>query len=181
MAPIPIGRIRSWTCLACGMCCRVFRVALTPYEYAKLSTIFGPWCVDVDEFGNPCLRKVGGRCVFQTEEGLCGLQPLGLKPLACKVWPFRVLKRPKYGHPQEALFVYGGKRYYVYVNSMCSGVNRGDPRKLPLVVSEVIRILKRPSTPQRYSTSNIALRPLLTSSRSLSVSILSSLRSSTML
>ena len=55
----------------------------------------------------------------------CGLQ--NMKPDACKIWPFKVLTEPKYGEEKQAAYDYGGHRFYVYGDDMCSGLRYGIP------------------------------------------------------
>jgi len=131
-------------------------VVLTAYEYALLIKLFGPWAVELDEHGDPCLRKVGGTCIFQSPTGLCRLQPLGLKPLACKVWPFKVREVKGSEHvEQDEMFVYKGKVYRVYVHSSCRGIGKGSEEGLINAIKEVIEIKKNPARPQVYTTSFI--------------------------
>jgi len=158
---VPWQKIRSWICLRCGGCCRRFRIVITPREYALLSR-FAEGLACMDNTGNLILRKVGGRCVAQDRYGLCALQHLGMKPVACKAWPFTVFSHPKLRNP-EALFVHGGQEYSVYVDRAypCIGMNRGNPEVLPLVIEEVIEIYERGYTAQFLSTSNFASSSLL--------------------
>jgi hypothetical protein len=50
-----------------------------------------------------------------------------MKPAACKVWPFKVVVRPKFGEAKRAVFDYLGNSFYVYVDTMCSGLRYGSP------------------------------------------------------
>jgi len=152
---VPWRKVKSWACLRCGACCVKFDVTLRPYEYAKIFDLM-PEAVVVDV--KPYLRRIGGRCIFQNEYGLCSLQELGLKPFSCKVWPFLVFEKPKYGGCKEAEFYYEGEKYYVYLNryaAMCPGIGMGRPEELPNVISEVIEIYNDPSRKQEYSTSRL--------------------------
>lgn len=156
MSYLPWRRVGSWRCLACGECCRKFVVVLTSYEYARLTNLLGPDVVEIDRHGDPCLRQRGGTCVFQGEDGLCGLQPLGLKPLACKVWPFKV-ERVEGGEEvsHEELFTYGGETYRVLVHSACSGLGKGTWEEMVEAIKEVIEIKRNPEAPQRYTTADL--------------------------
>lgn len=152
---IPWGEITSWSCLACGNCCREgFTVYLSPYEYARILR-FAPYALEAGS-SKPYLKKTGARCIFLNEYGLCQLQFLDLKPLACKIWPFIVLQKPKSFHSKKARFYYNNEEYYVYINpharSICSGIGRGKPEELPLVINEVIEIYKGRIREQNYST-----------------------------
>ena len=156
---IPWRRVGSWACLRCGECCTKFKVTLRPYEYAKIFELM-PEAVVVDV--KPYLRKIGGRCVFLDEYGLCSLHELGLKPFSCKVWPFLVYRKPKSVSCGEAEFYYKGETYYVYFNQyafICPGVGVGRPEELPNVISEVIEIYNNPWRKQKYSTSSLARPP----------------------
>ncbi|MEM4701708.1 MAG: hypothetical protein QXZ51_06150, partial [Candidatus Bathyarchaeia archaeon] len=73
-------------------------------------------------------RKTDGSCVFLYKVAgmhLCGLQRM--KPMACKLWPFKILATPKFGYAKEALYAYGGKTLYVYADSTCAGLIYGRP------------------------------------------------------
>lgn len=50
-----------------------------------------------------------------------------MKPRACQLWPFKVLYRPDFGYPNEALYSYGENRVYVYADPMCNGLKFGQP------------------------------------------------------
>lgn len=144
----------SWSCIACGGCCSDrFSIILTSYEYAKLSKSYGFQVMYMDRRGNPCLKKVRGRCVFQDSAGLCTLQPLGMKPMACRMWPFTIRREPIPGCG-DALFQYGGEDYYVYVDRSyrCPGIGRGKPEELHSTIAELIEIRRNPSKQQQYST-----------------------------
>lgn len=158
---VPWRRIRSWACLRCGECCTKFRVNLNPYEYVKIFELI-PEAVIVD--AKPYLRKIGGRCIFQNEQGLCDLQELGLKPFSCKIWPFLVYEKPKSDNRDESEFYHKDEKYYVYLNeyaSICPGINNGIPEELPNIISEVIELYENPAREQKYSTSRIFRLPKL--------------------
>lgn len=152
---IPWRKIKAWSCLGCGSCCTHFRIILRPYEYALLTAVYGQETIQIDSTGNPCLRKVGGRCIFQDSYGWCILQPLGMKPLACKIWPFVVCSEAKSRYnPDEALFTYKGRDYYIYVDRShpCQGFNVGTLEKLYSTITEIIELQLKPSRQQLYST-----------------------------
>lgn len=101
------------------------------------------------------LRKVGKKCLFQSGKS-CALQSLGLKPIACKIWPFYVSTEPirdwddrKY----QSQFFCRGKEYFVYVNTNCYGVNKGIQSNLRKVISEIIMLQTNPKEQQHHSTS----------------------------
>ncbi|MEM1538635.1 MAG: YkgJ family cysteine cluster protein [Candidatus Nezhaarchaeales archaeon] len=154
MGYVPWRSVKGWVCLGCGECCKRYRVFLTAYEYVVIIKRFGSRFIDVSKTGDLCLKRVEGTCVFQDVNGLCQLQPLGLKPLACKVWPFKVQDAPAKGFWDEyASFNYADKTYYVYVNTDCNGINNGTFNDLIQAIREVIEIHRNPWRPQFYSTS----------------------------
>ena len=152
---VPWQKIRSWICLRCGGCCRRFKIVVTPYEYVRLSH-YSKGLVCVDDTSNLVLRKVEGRCVAQDTYGLCALQKLGMKPVACKVWPFTIFPNPKHRNP-EALFIHEGKEYFVYVDRAypCAGMNRGNPEALLPIIEEVVEIYQGRYRTQLLSTSSL--------------------------
>jgi len=154
MRYIPWSSLRSWRCTGCGRCCSRFKIALRAYEYALITESFGRTVVWMDGLGNPCLKKVGGRCIFQDWDGLCKLQPMGMKPLTCKVWPFIVRREPQQRFTGDASFRHRGEEYFVYVDTLypCGGMNKGEPEELPLTVAEAVEISRDPEKPQRYTT-----------------------------
>ncbi len=50
-----------------------------------------------------------------------------MKPDACKIWSFKVLAEPKYGEAKHAEYHLGDQPFYIYVDTMCSGVRYGEP------------------------------------------------------
>jgi len=160
---VPWRRIGAWSCLGCGGCCTHFRVVLRPYEYALLTEVYGHGIIRIDSMGSPCLKRVGNKCIFQDNYGLCALQPLRMKPLACKVWPFAVCSEPKRKHENgEALFVYKGRDYYVHIDMSypCRGIGAGTREKLHSTIAEVIELQQNPANPQIHSTSTSTLSPV---------------------
>ena len=138
--------IKSWRCTTCGRCCREYRVILRPYEYTSISRLFGPTAIMIDSLGNPCLNNVGDRCIFQDFSGSCALQPLGIKPLACKLWPLSVYgSETRMRRRGEAVFHHRGEEYYIYANPACTGINKGKPEELPLTLHEIVEISNIPS------------------------------------
>jgi len=73
---LPWSRVESWSCKACGECCKWFSIPLTPHEYAKISQTCGHRAFALG-LGKAYLRKRDDeRCVFQFElygRWLCGL------------------------------------------------------------------------------------------------------------
>jgi len=144
---VPWRRVHSWYCIACGRCCREYRVPLRFYEYLRLrETGF------VEERnGKFYIKKIGNRCPFQ-HGNLCILQG-ELKPTACKLYPFNVRSKGD----EMAEFEYDGDTFYVYVDvSTCPNIVLGKPsfmmRKL---VEEAVQIYLGEKRRMDYITSNL--------------------------
>lgn len=100
-------------------------------------------------------RKSDGACIFLYNfygRWLCGLQHM--KPMACKLWPFKILNTPKYGRAKEALCIFGQRKLYVYVDSMCKGLQWGSPtiELANRIVPEFVEIALGHRKKQFYST-----------------------------
>ncbi|MEM1586883.1 MAG: YkgJ family cysteine cluster protein [Candidatus Bathyarchaeia archaeon] len=156
MVFVPWSYVNLWRCNGCGLCCREFEVVLTFDEWLNLTKTYG---VGVTKAGLNKLylgKRADGSCIFlypgPGEKWLCGLQHI--KPLACKIWPFKVLNKPKYGHPSEALFEYLGQRFYVYIDPFCSGIRWGEPSDdlIYKIIPEFIEIALGVRKNQVYST-----------------------------
>ncbi len=161
MRPIPWARVRDWSCLACGECCKWFMIPLRADELARILHTFGEWAIEF-KLTKAYIRKPysGSRCIFQyrmRDKWLCILQEMGMKPVACKLWPFIPLIKPKYGREQEAVFEHSGERFYIYVDPRCPGVTLGRPslHLLQKVLPEVIELRLGIRTKQRFTTSSI--------------------------
>lgn len=128
MQYIPWQNVADWHCKACGYCCKLYSVVLHYPEYLNLTKTFGAQ-VTVTDFKRFYIRRHSdGTCVFLCSRNLnhyCGLQ--SMKPDACRIWPFKVLAEPKYGEAKQAEYKYGERTFYVYVDSICSGVSYGVP------------------------------------------------------
>jgi len=157
MVPLPWTCLRSWSCLACGKCCRDYTPILTTVEGIKLSGKFGGAI-------GPCIRgyliRKGSdrRCVFQYRSGqswLCGIQDI--KPGSCRLWPFKVCREPTYGRPEEALFKCAHGDLYIYVDPGCRGIEYGIPSRefIYKIIPEFIEV-GLGSNRQFYSTSRSA-------------------------
>ncbi len=129
---VPWRKVHSWHCIACGRCCREYRVPLRFYEYLKLKeTGF------VEErMGRFYIKKIGKNCPFQ-HGNLCILQG-ELKPTACKLYPFNVRRKGD----ELAEFEYDGEVFYVYVDvSTCPNVVLGRPSlMMKKLVEEAVQI-----------------------------------------
>jgi Fe-S-cluster containining protein len=125
---VPWQNFADWHCKACGYCCRLYAVVLGFPEWVRITQRFGSetTLAGLDRFY--LKRCSNGSCAFLCSNNhnyFCGLQ--SMKPEACKIWPFKVLAEPKYGEPNEAAFDYKGNRFYVYADTMCSGLRYGTP------------------------------------------------------
>jgi len=124
-------------------------------EYVKILNEFGLSALKFS-LGQICLNKrFDNRCVFQYRRGLewlCGLQKD--KSISCKLWPFVVFTRPKYGRASESTYKYHESKYYIYVYPQCQGLTYccSSPHLLR-VLSEVIEIWDGMRKDQFYSTS----------------------------
>ncbi|MEM4576226.1 MAG: YkgJ family cysteine cluster protein [Candidatus Nezhaarchaeales archaeon] len=130
MKLVPWRRIESWSCIACGDCCKEFRVPLKAYEAARLARLFGYTCIEFNIERYVLRKRLDGRCIFQVYSNgkwVCGIQ--SIKPLACKIWPFLVSHMPSHGSKEEAWYEYEGRKYYIYVNTFCRGIAYGKPTK----------------------------------------------------
>jgi len=125
---VPWRYVADWRCIACGKCCISYSVVLSLPEWLGIIKNYG---VDKTVSGLNKLfisRRTDGSCVFLYRFSnwyLCGLQQG--KPKACKLWPFKVLSRPKYGYANDAVYYDGRDSFYVYADSTCSGLLYGRP------------------------------------------------------
>jgi Fe-S-cluster containining protein len=157
--PAPWRRIGSWSCTMCGECCFHFDVNLRWDEVVKFANSYGR------EFLLPTpkgfiISRAGERCPFLLDCGsvrVCRLQH-GMKPVACKLWPFQVYRRPKYGRERDARFIFEGDEFFVYVDLRCRGVRPGEPSpNLIETVSEAVKLALDPNGVQIRTTSSIFL------------------------
>jgi len=153
---IPWSEVHSWMCAACGRCCIGYRVPLKMDEYVRLAKQYG---YDVVEYG---LGKVylkhgaGDRCIFQhPSQGrwVCALQ--AIKPLACKLFPFRVHSQPVYKRGDRSEYRHRGKTFHVYLDPNCPGIEVGRPGKrfLYQILPEIVEIGMGMRWKQKYTTS----------------------------
>ena len=125
---VPWQNVADWHCKACGYCCKLYSVVIGFPEWLNISKSFGveTTVTGLDRFY--IKRTNDGSCRFlcnKSNNYYCGLQCM--KPEACKIWPFKVLAEPKYGEPNQAVFVYMGTKLYVYADAMCNGLRYGTP------------------------------------------------------
>jgi hypothetical protein len=84
-----------------------------------------------------------------------------MKPVACKLWPFKILDRSRFGSPNEALYNYGDRRLFVYVDPWCRGIRWGNPTQgfMGKTMTELVEIALGMREKQYYSTSKMSYRP----------------------
>lgn len=156
MKPLPWRRIKFWTCIRCGECCAL-TVQLTMREWLDLTKMYGYSIADQDIGGFFLRKTIDKECPFLSSiraGSICGLQ--NTKPLACKIWPFRILAEPKYGEDSEALFKYRNERFYVYVIPNCPGITWGTPTEnfFKKILPELIGIRLGFFERQHFTTSS---------------------------
>ena len=133
----------SWRCNLCGYCCRRYDVILGLPEWVNIVKNFGV------EYTMPSVtkfslrRRADGSCAFLYETpkaSLCSLQHT--KPQACKLWPFKVLDKPKFGSSNNAVYYHGNRRLFIYVDPVCTGLRFGVPTQefVYSVIPEFIEI-----------------------------------------
>jgi len=153
---IPWKEVASWSCRACGNCCRGYRVPLKMDEYVKVANTYGP---KVFEFGvgKVYLRNNDdNRCVFQRPlmgRWICTIQ--GMKPLACRNFPFQIHHKPIYDRGDSSSYTFNGNTYYIYLDPDCSGIIPGQPteRFWRYVLPEILQNGFGQAGKQKYTTS----------------------------
>ncbi len=159
---LPWSRVSDFVCLACGLCCYHFRVPLKPHEALSIARTFGPEFV-TSIAGRQYISKDSGEpCPFLVRENgayLCLLQGLGMKPSACKVWPFMIYRRPEHGRAEEAYYSHRLGSFYVYVDQRCPGIRPGRPTpKLVRTIDEAIEVWMGMRGNQIYTTASLTGR-----------------------
>jgi Fe-S-cluster containining protein len=159
MAPVPWTFVHDWVCLACGVCCKGYDVVLEFPEWVRIVKAYG---VGYTEPGISRLylkHKDDGTCAFLYNlygKWACSLQPM--KPIACKLWPFKISDNPKYGKPNQALYYTSDQRkLYVYVDPACIGLQWGTPNQnfQTVTVPEFVDLALGLRRKQFYSTSQL--------------------------
>jgi len=157
MEPVPWQSVHSWDCVGCGECCRPYTVSLLWNEWVQIVQTYGIEVTEpsIDGF---YLKKKGPdrRCIFQYTFGgrwLCAIQ--SMKPLACKLWPFKILGKPRYGRQSLSSFPHAGRDLYVYADPFCRGLTYGTPseRLAQKTLPEFIELSRGLRSDQHYSTS----------------------------
>ncbi len=88
----------------------------------------------------------------QTTDSFCSLQQT--KPLACRLWPFRMANQPTHGNEEAARFQHRNNIYYVYVIPFCRGITYGRPTEFfaKYVIPEFLDIRLGLRREQNHST-----------------------------
>ncbi len=158
MPPVPWRYVRSWSCIACGICCKGFGVVLSFPEWVNVVRAYGVGATQPGLNGFYLKKRDNGSCVFLYNlfgRWVCGLQ--SMKPLACKIWPFKVLDTPKFGRPNEACYNYVGRKLFIYVDPVCIGTQWGEPTRefASRTLSEFVEIALGLRRKQLYSTADL--------------------------
>ena len=128
---IPWRRIKKWGCIRCGRCCSTLDIPVTFEEEERLKkygSVFKRGKIGL------YLRKKRGKCIF-FKKGSCKIYEE--RPEACRRYPFYFRDLGE----DEALFVKGEFRIYVYVDKECRGIGKG--KNVEEVVEEIIRPLRK--------------------------------------
>ena len=154
MKVIPWSEVETWRCCGYGECCKPYTVPLSTWEWTRITQTYGISVTEISVDGL-FLKKKQGRCIFQYMQGgkwLCAIQHL--KPLACRLWPFKIFRRPKYGRAEKAALESGGRRMFVYVDPLCPTLKLGEPSEefLKNILPEFINISLSTYEEQYYST-----------------------------
>jgi len=155
---IPWREVRTWECTACGRCCIGYRVPLKMDEYIRITKLYGYDVVEVG-MGKVYLRRgPDNRCVFLRPilgRWVCTLQ--SMKPLACKLYPFRIYMRPLYNREDGSAYNYKGKTLHIYLDPHCEGIRPGRPSEhfVRHILPEVVEIGLGLRWKQRYTTSRL--------------------------
>ena len=155
---IPWRYIADWKCIACGKCCKSYSVVLSFTEWLGIVKSYG---VNKTASGLDKLfikRGSDGSCSFLyriSSMYLCGLQHM--KPKACKLWPFKVLSKPKFGYANDAVYYYGERKFFIYADAACSGIRYGKPTSefTNYTMKEFIEIALGLRSNQSKTTANI--------------------------
>jgi Fe-S-cluster containining protein len=126
------------------------------HEYAAICHNYGYDALELG-VGRPYLRKhPDGRCIFQFKQNsgwLCALQ--SMKPYVCKMWPFIVSRKPKYGREDDARWEYSDGEVYVYADPRCPRMIFGKPSRLTeQMLTEFSDIAFRRQDTQLHTTCN---------------------------
>ena len=162
MLPVPWRHVNSWNCHACGLCCKGFSVVLNFAEWMNVVKNYGVGFTSPGISKFYLKHKIDGSCAFLCDyhgKGICSLQHM--KPLACKLWPFKILSRPKYGRARQAIYDYAGRNLFIYADPSCPGLDWGSPTRsfLKTALTEFIELALGLREKQFDSTSRMLYSP----------------------
>lgn len=155
-ALIPWREVSGWSCNACGNCCLGYRVPLKMDEYVRVGSLYGSGVMEYG-LGKAYLRMgVDRRCIFQRplmDRWVCTIQ--GMKPTACRLFPFRIHHEPVYSHGDNSAYEFRGETWHVYLDPDCQGIVPGRPteRFANQVLPEILSMGMGMAQKQRYTTS----------------------------
>ncbi|MBM3291755.1 YkgJ family cysteine cluster protein [Candidatus Bathyarchaeota archaeon] len=153
---VPWREVNTWSCNACGNCCQGYRVPLKMEEFVKVSNTYGQNVLDYG-MGKVYLKmRSDRRCIFQRPlmgRWLCTIQ--GMKPTACRLFPFQIHHRPVYSKGDNSWYRYGDKMLYIYLDPDCEGIISGQPneRFSKQILPEIINSGLGLATKQKFTTS----------------------------
>ncbi len=155
---VPWGLVKYWRCVRCGACCQHTTVQLTPPEWLRLVKSYGFGIVEQNISGFYLRKTLNDQCPFlypSVSGWSCKLQHV--KPLACKLWPFRIRATPTFGDGDAAYFKYRQQEFYVYAYPQCPGLVLGKPSRLlsSKILPEFLDIRMGLQKQQVYSTSKL--------------------------
>lgn len=121
---VPWRKVSGWKCVRCGRCCREYLVSVSYSEALMLSLKYSAPIIKIDN-KYYLMPRIDGKCPFLTYIGPIAYCKIYYdRPTVCRLYPFYVSKTPTYGRASEAEFEYGDEILYVYVDSLCLGVNK---------------------------------------------------------
>ncbi len=104
------------------------QVQLTTSEWLNYGQTYGHSFIGEGVDGFYIRKTLDNWCPFlyrQPADRFCSLQQT--KPLACRLWPFRVTNQPTLGNEEAARFQHRNSIHYVYVVPFCRGITYGRP------------------------------------------------------
>jgi len=131
------------------------QVQLTTGEWLNYGQTYGHNLIGEGIDGFYIRKTLENWCPFvyrQTAGTQCSLQHT--KPLACRLWPFRMANHPTLGNEEAARFPHRNNIYYVYVVPFCRGITYGRPTEsfAKYVIPEFLDMRLGLRREQNYST-----------------------------
>jgi len=98
-------------------------VPLSKFEAKLIKKLFGEDKVIKIKEKYFLAKRQDDSCIF-LRNNTCSIQEY--KPLACKLWPFYIYRKPLRDHDKRSsAYDYRGEIFYVYVDPSCRGLNKG--------------------------------------------------------